>query len=464
MNRNENDDNDHDASRYGDRVHDHENMHMHRSRSRSHSADYMSSSNRDGPGSGGRGRSPSQRYNDKHHHHHRRSNSPSIIRRNRNGSRGRSRSFSPDARDYNLREGLRDGFSRGGYGHGHHRRKRFPVEQYVDEPMLSEFLWREMQEKKGLLQETQVKGDDEKKEESEIDKVNDKNKIAVLNESNVDTEKNNSSIEDVQTIDEKPETESNEMEVEKDDNTADVAETKSYDQYRKQYCTEYIRNFFNAHLDDEWFKERYSPYHRKIFAAQMRNRAHAEANNIKEEIMKPAEKNIPDGAAIFISEARLGIGKKPTGDMSKKQRYGKKRSYSAVMEDAEMKSNNNNYNENNNSIEDPLENDLSFRNPVPSSHILSGHAHCALEITDVPPYVTDAQLSHAIGEHSSSPPLRICTTTVGTAGSGGSLSSGRNTQKYCNSLLKTVWAIFINEEAKVRICISNFLQSSFLCQ
>ena len=423
-------------------------------RSRSRSADF-----------GGRSRSPSHRYGGGGggNHRGRRSPSPPIGRRSRSASRGNSRSYSDDWGAGGRRNA---GFARGG-DRSHRRRPRLPVEDYVDDPMLCEFLWNEIHNKKNIEDEAIRDGHghghehDEKRDgDDKMDDNNDINDDGPLRpgEVNAVADADMGAGKPNATDTDDNDKESNQMETTSTENDADketdqmkdietTNEDNTYEQYKKDYCLDYIRSFFNNHLDDEWFKQRYSPFHRKTFAEQMRNRATAEANAIHEEISKAADENSSSGAELFIREARLGIGKKPTGsDANKKNhRLGKKRSYSTATDGGEhMDAHGNN-------MEGSTEKDVLFRNPVPSSHILSGHTHCALEITEVPPYVTDAQLSHAVAEHSSSPPLRICSTTVGLGGSSEALGVGRASQKHCNSLLRTVWAIFINEEAKVSL-------------
>jgi len=394
-------------------------------RGRSHSADYDIDKNntirhRSGSGTGihdGRSDSPSSnRYGNSYRHR----NNPSspIMRRSRSASRGDRRSHSEDWG--------RSGFHRGG-DRSHRNRYRYPVDAYMDQPLLCENMWNDifLNKKKhenddGPLRPGEMNSSAMDKEENEIIEAKD---IELQNAASDTNRNENSNSEPKDTEEEDM------MDVEKPEKLTE----ETYEKYKNEYCLDYIRSFFNSHLDDEWFKQQYSPLHRKNFAAQMRNRAHAEANSIKEEITKHGDENNPNGAELFVQDAKLGIGKKPTGTGANNTKKRKKRSYSGADGDET------------NDIS--MENNILFRNPVPSSHILTGHAHCALEISDVPPYVTDAQLSHAVAEHSSSPPLRLCSTTVGFSGSGDS----RTSQKHCNSLLRTVWAIFVTEEAKVSL-------------
>lgn len=177
-----------------------------------------------------------------------------------------------------------------------------------------------------------------------------------------------------------------------DGNDDDDAPPHTYERYKRDYSLDYIRGFFNAHLDDEWFRLRYSPLHRRRAAVRRRERAAAEALAVRDEIRR--------SAATFLAGARLGVGERD-----------------AVVGDRRSR--------------DPVE--------VPASHWPSGHARCALEIRDVPPRVTDAQLSHAVGEHASVPPVRVVGTTVGATSV---------KRRHCDDLTRTCWAIFVNEEAK----------------
>jgi hypothetical protein len=78
--------------------------------------------------------------------------------------------------------------------------------------------------------------------------------------------------------------------------------TDDYDVYRRKYCLSYIRAFFNQHLDDSWFRIRYSPAARQKYTLTERNRAITEAKCLLKEA------SASDTA--FVEHARLGVGQK----------------------------------------------------------------------------------------------------------------------------------------------------------
>lgn len=361
--------------------------------------------------------------------HDRRGPSPSSPSRYPRGRspprRGRSRSYSNERYDHHHSKRSN---SWGG-GTPHRRRNRHPVEQYVDEPMLCYHLWKESITKN---KENEPDVEAKKGENDEI-KSNNMNDATTVDQSQTQqtVEGNDADADAAAAATDNPTI------VEENQEEEDSKFREEYNDYRERYCLDFVRGFFNEHLDDEWFKLRYSPLHRKNNAIKLRERASTEASTIKEEIMKQFESsNGPSAKEMFIAEARLGTGKKPTGNNYQRNRG--KRAFSMEEENNELR-----------------DEELEYRNPIPSSHLLSGHAHCALEIQGVPAHVSDGQISQAIAEHSSSPPLRICSTTVGIG-----RDAGSTRPSFCNSLTRTVWAIFINEEAKEEM-IENLTKANF---
>jgi len=238
------------------------------------------------------------------------------------------------------------------------RRRRHPVEVYVDEPLLCEYLW-------------------QKENATQDDETND--------ETTTNSAENSNS-------------------------------GSNYASYRKKYCLDFIRSFFNAHLDDEWFRERFSPLCRRSVAIRRRERSIREATLLKE-VVSHNEASLE----MFLSQCRLGIGTK-----TKKRKRGDSSA----------------------GIDDPDEDGKEETMHVPLSHMLSG-AGSAVKMSDVPPYVTDGQILHAVREHggaSATSGVRICGSTVGL-GEGGSSSCSLQ-PKYCNSLARMVWVVFPTKDAK----------------
>jgi hypothetical protein len=59
----------------------------------------------------------------------------------------------------------------------------------------------------------------------------------------------------------------------------------SYEEYRQSYCLNYIRMFFNAHLDDSWFRRRYSSLCRYQDLLAERDRAGREAALLHQQVL-----------------------------------------------------------------------------------------------------------------------------------------------------------------------------------
>ena len=57
-----------------------------------------------------------------------------------------------------------------------------------------------------------------------------------------------------------------------------------YDEYRKSYCLNYVRTFFNEHMDDSWFRSFYSPLEKVEVEQQERRRAAKEAEEFSKEL------------------------------------------------------------------------------------------------------------------------------------------------------------------------------------
>lgn len=106
------------------------------------------------------------------------------------------------------------------------------------------------------------------------------------------------------------------------------AEDSAYREYNTKYCLNYVRTFFNHHLDDPWFRTRLSPLEAHRQAAKERKRASAEASEMRREIVQSLEdaasgvipKKDPDSPEYlgppkcnFVAGCRLGVGTKPTG-------------------------------------------------------------------------------------------------------------------------------------------------------
>ena len=74
----------------------------------------------------------------------------------------------------------------------------------------------------------------------------------------------------------------------------------SYDDYRKTYALDYIRTFFNEHMDDSWFRNRYAPLLKRRLLEDELERAASEAKAMME--------LMTTNQTSTIESARLGHG------------------------------------------------------------------------------------------------------------------------------------------------------------
>jgi hypothetical protein len=162
-----------------------------------------------------------------------------------------------------------------------------------------------------------------------------------------------------------------------------------YQEYNQQTCLKYIHNFFNKHLDDSWFRTRYSPLQYKLKIQTSRTRAKTEAMAIlQQSIQSPLD---------FVKHSRLGGGVKPSGQT---EYAHKRRKYSS-------------------SIDNAPHLDLFESLNLPKSHLFSFlQNNTALPLMDIPSHVTDEQLLSALKVHSNGDsslfPMEIVSSEVVT--------------------------------------------------
>jgi hypothetical protein len=181
---------------------------------------------------------------------------------------------------------------------------------------------------------------------------------------------------------------------------AAAAAASAYDDYRRRYCLNYVRAFFNKHLDDSWFRARYSPACRKRVAALERPRAVSEAKAIRqavdESLRLKADTN-DEEVPSFVQQARLGGGVKQSSSLSSFSSTPRKRRLSSGdLDDPSTTTKSS-------STPDPL---LRGKNrhttPLPTAHMISSTSN-ALYVHEIPPHVTDDQLVVALMEHCTIP-------------------------------------------------------------
>lgn len=164
---------------------------------------------------------------------------------------------------------------------------------------------------------------------------------------------------------------------------------EEYDEYRKSYCLNYVRTFFNEHMDDSWFRAVYSPLEKYRGGLQERNRAAREASEFAREMDKSLAKQIsvsgvgnPDDPSFFVLKARLGGGIRQSGVVDSSRHYNhhgsspQKSSHSTLL------------------------------NPVPATHVLA-LTNQVLPVLEVPHFVTDEQLTSALMQHVSSKTAKV---------------------------------------------------------
>ena len=163
-----------------------------------------------------------------------------------------------------------------------------------------------------------------------------------------------------------------------------------YDEYRRGYCLNYVRTFFNEHMDDSWFRTMYSPLIHYRAALQERDRAMKEAQQFKLELETSLGKQITSGeSCFFVRKARLGGGiKQPRKILGE--------DYHHHQQQQQQQQNYHSRESPNKKI--PSSSATLTTNPVPSSHDIS-IANQVLPIRDVPPHVTDEQLTMALMNH-----------------------------------------------------------------
>ncbi|KAL3801018.1 hypothetical protein HJC23_002311 [Cyclotella cryptica] len=171
------------------------------------------------------------------------------------------------------------------------RKRKHPSERYADQPLLCQFVW-EQQLQRQHRADTLDKDDPSSPPQQEVVSDEDKSPPPLF-----------ASPEEA---------------------------TAQYYDYNSKYCLNYVRTFFNSHLDDAWFRLRLSPLVQYRHAANEKTRANAEATEFRKEILHSLEesnlgvipKKDPDcpdylgpPKCSFVSSCRLGVGTKPTASV-----------------------------------------------------------------------------------------------------------------------------------------------------
>jgi hypothetical protein len=270
-----------------------------------------------------------------------------------------------------------------------------PSERYADDPMLCQFVWKTQTQTQSKTQTTE----EEEKERAARKEDNGKN-----SDDDNDADKKKKEETEGDATDEPPKdgddeaatgdggdaamVEDSEGGPPKEDNPeAEDDMQPAYDEYRRRYCLNYVRAFFNKHLDDSWFRNRYSPACRKRIAEQEQQRAVAEAQLIRhamEESLKEAKADADaDAVSSFVKQARLGGGVKQSASAPRKRRL------SGDLDDPSRST----------TVSTPTSHSTTA---VPLPHVIASTSN-ALYVHEIPPHVTDDQLMTALMDHCTIP-------------------------------------------------------------
>jgi hypothetical protein len=414
--------------------------------------------------------------------------------------------------------------------------RKYSIKNYVQHPMLCESLWRKQHNKNKLPQNEQqqqqhnqisysslanivkddtIASDERKNNEEEVNGHNNNNSIDFTSphEHEKDVNKNNHESDSNKIF---PDKDFKDPNLELQDKTEaaetnlvpstvyesgltsseDLSPTSTipqekeddthllYLKYNQTYCTNVIQCFFNAHLDDEWFRNRYSPFHRVSYTLKERERAIREATIIRDNVVQSSNSSNKEK---FVQQCRLRIGKisnKGTSTSStnmKKRRYSQSSQHRLQQEDdyalededdeQQQHQQQQQLSEEQNHVEEEEEEHVliaatetvkNTNQSLPKSHLLSSQDPAiTLKVTHIPPHVSDAQLSHAFDEiyrqyHNTATMAaasadngkaesfpyavdRVCSTTVASQHQG-------NNRRY--TLDRTAFVVFIHEQAK----------------
>lgn len=338
-------------------------------------------------------------------------------------SRRLSRSKSPDV--YHKKK------HRMSYVSASDRRKKHPSQAYTDGPLLCQFVW--------------------EKERGQLNAENqqDLEPLQVLTNPIADQEDNYEAHEKDAHFETKDS---------KSNNQDDAKQ--EYLRYNKDYCLKYIRHFFNQHLDDMWFRQRYSPLEYRKFVETERTRARIEAAEIVKEVDMsidefkktntddhiPSNLDLSHSIPTFVMNARLGGGVKPLSTSTENadaSSHSRKRKYSNSMDHPQY--------------------DAIRNSGIPKSHLFSFLQNdSALFIMDVPSFVSDTHLYDAIKAHSENDSFQIISEPVvgGVCTSaedsgiefGDLLKGGTNKKKKGGHYLdRCAWAIFQSSYEKEKV-------------
>ena len=380
----------------------------------------------------GRSRGGSEYDYDDRHYERRRGRSYSDHRGSsrHGGRRGRSRSYD-EGGDYHRH---------GSSSHGRSKAlKPHPSEKYVEQPMLCQFLWKKGLEDEVKLARGEVPTTDHAGNSDQEKKTDENTASSGDNVKPEDEEmKQTTDSPQVDPLFENPE-----------------AETEAYADYNMKYCLNYVRIFFNHHLDDPWFRQRLSPLEAVRKAQKERIRSNNEAAEFRKEILTSLEEqqsgvipkkdpDCPDYLAPpkcnFVSGCRLGVGTKPTTSLIPSPFYRRR-----------------NYDDDNAHEEESHHIVLQGEDRNRIERHAKSHLHSfiksdsCVKIMDVPPHASDDQILASLAEHCTiKPPTAIWSSAVSIPSNGSSSMDPYH---------RIVFAVFPSREAKDNM-IENLFRSN----
>jgi len=353
---------------------------------------------------------------------------------------------------------------------------RDPSLRYVEQPLLCQFIWKkelEEQAKKDIAGDEAANDvdDDKKKKDGDMSKNGNNHGEEVMKvdepskEINNSTEGNGATTQGDNNEDNAKEgaaTAAPSTEETEESTTpkppplfeSEEAEAVAYEEYNSKYCLEYVRQFFNEHIDEPWFRRRLSPLETYRQAKKERARANEEATELRKEILQSLEdmqsgvipKKDPDcpdylgpPRCNFVGSCRLGVGNKPTSSsaMSYRRDYN---NYDTM--DGPASSSNQH-------LALPEED----RNKI--EHHAKGHLHsfvksdACVKIMDVPSQVSDDQLLTSLTVHCKiNPPSAVWSSSVFVP----TVSSSRSSSSFSSSSRapyhREAYAVFPSTAAK----------------
>ena len=243
------------------------------------------------------------------------------------------------------------------------------------------------------------------------------------------------------------------------------SESDAYTEYNTKYCLNYVRTFFNHHLDDPWFRTHLSPLETYRVATKERKRSNTEAIELRKEILSSLEdmkkgvipKKDPDCAEYlgapkcnFVASCRLGVGTKPTSAAGHHHHhhhggynnYNNQHDYHHNDEQQQQQQHPEDITDMQHKVLEGEDRNRIERHAKSHLHSFIKSESC-VKIMDVPPNVSDDQLLHTIAGHCGAGKEGIPTAVWSD-----SVCIPRHDNASMDPYHRTAYAIFGSREAK----------------